>query len=285
MTRKRLTQILPWLTPLRQWQRKSCFYAGMRLDGHRYSREKRESIPFQTLLYQAKSRLYNAETGFPMVFQENKVWNLKLAAKALDGLVIGPGETYSFWRSVRHADREEPYRDGLALVDGKLTTSHGGGLCQMSNMLFLLFLHSPLTIVERHPHQVKEFPDPEEDGLKGVDATVAEGWLDVKVKNEGYNTFRLSVSVGEEYLEGRLLYDGEDDAYYRISNDNLTYHREEGRIYEEVDVIRHMERRGRRDKVASQKLYHNRCEIRYPLQPNVKIVEKREKPNGGKRDG
>lgn len=284
MTRKRITQRFPWLTPLRQWQRKKCFYGGMYLDGHRYAAQKKSSIPGQTLLHRAKSSLYNKDTGFPMIFQENKVWNLRLAAAALDGLVIGPGETFSFWKSIRHADRDTPYKEGLVVVDGDLTTAPGGGLCQMSNLLFLLFLHSPLTIVERHPHQVKAFPDPEEGGLIGVDATVVEGWLDVKVKNDGYNTFRLEIALSDEDLVGKLFYDGEEDIYYRITNEDVVYIKEGGMIFQEADVIRHWERRGRRDAITSQKLYQSRCRIGYPLEEGVKIVDISKDEEGGRTD-
>ena len=97
--------------------------------------------------------MYNRSTGFSMMYQKNKVFNLKLAAATMDKLVIRPGETFSFWQLVRYADRDTPYREGLVEIDGKLTTRPGGGLCQISNLLFWMFLHTPLTIVERRGHQ------------------------------------------------------------------------------------------------------------------------------------
>ena len=45
-------------------------------------------------------------------------------------------------------------------------------------------LHTPLTLTERHGHQVKDFPEPPSDAPLGVDATVAEGWLDLRVRND-----------------------------------------------------------------------------------------------------
>ncbi len=100
MSRKRLTQIFPFLLPLRVAQRKAFFYAGMRLDDHAYAKTLHdELLPHK--LFSTDSELYNPNTGFDMIYQENKVFNLKLAAKTLHGLLIKPGETFSFWQTVR----------------------------------------------------------------------------------------------------------------------------------------------------------------------------------------
>ncbi len=92
-----------------------------------------------------------------MVYQENKIFNLKLVAAVLNNLVIKPHETFSFWKLVRNADKAVPYKDGLIVTDGVLTTSYGGRMCQMNNLMFWLFLHTPRSAVERHGHGVKIF--------------------------------------------------------------------------------------------------------------------------------
>ncbi|MBO1578175.1 VanW family protein [Bacillus sp. XF8] len=109
MSRKRLTQIFSLLLPVRVMQRKICFYAGMRLDGRRYAETIAEKQSLYKL-FEAGCALYNGNTGFDMVYQENKVFNLKLAEKTLNGLLLKPGETFSFWRLVRHADKRPPIK-------------------------------------------------------------------------------------------------------------------------------------------------------------------------------
>ena len=151
MARKRLTERFPWLLPLRKRQRIFCFYRPMRRDGSRYcAQQTTERLPI--CLFTSRCPMYNTQTGFPMVYQENKVHNLKLAARQLDGLLLKPGETFSFWNRVRYADRETPYRDALTEQNGRLTTAYGGGLCQITNLLCWVFLHTPVTFVERHGH-------------------------------------------------------------------------------------------------------------------------------------
>jgi len=181
--------------------------------------------------------MYNRETGFDMVYQENKVFNLKLAAATLDRLLIRPGETFSFWRLVRYADRKTPYRDGLAEVNGKLTVQPGGGLCQLSNLLFWMFLHTPLTLIERHGHRIKDFPEPPSDAPLGVDATVAEGWLDLRVRNDTEITFQITVTLEGDAITGRVSTDRELGLRYEAVNENLVYPRQSGAVYEEVDVV------------------------------------------------
>ena len=197
MARKRLTQVFPFLLPLRVWQKKSSFYFSMWFDGRRYSRVV-ESGKYPFCIFDMRAALINPATGFDMIYQENKVHNLKLAAGTLNGLLIKPGETFSFWQRVRHAAKTVPYRDGLILADGKLTTAPGGGLCQMSNMLYWCFLNSPLAITERHPHSVKPFPTP---GMpEGADATVYEGWRDLKAKNNTDMILQIGISFDAESI-------------------------------------------------------------------------------------
>lgn len=267
MARKQVTQIFPWLLPLRRRQRNFFFYTGMKLDGRTYAKEQTAGeLPF--IQSESASPLYNENTGFDMKYQENKVFNLKLAARKLDGMLIRKGETFSFWHALHQDSRGDVYKDGLVVLNGQLTTVPGGGLCQMSNLLFDLFLHSPLTITERTGHGKKEFPDPGE-GPAGIDATVSEGWSDLKVENKGNQIFQVKISFDQEKIYGHLRADSEPETYYEVFNKNMEYHRENGKIYQLVDVYR----RAKKQCSQERKLYENRCEISYALPEGVEIKE------------
>lgn len=273
MPRKRITQLFPWLLPLRIEQRLFCFYTGMRLDGNRYAEVKSETLlPYQ--LFETSCPVYNRETGFDMAYQENKVFNLKLAAATLDRVVIRPRETFSFWKLVRYADRDTPYRDGLEVIDGKLTVAPGGGLCQMSNLLFWMFLHAPLSVAERHGHAVKNFPEPPSDATMGVDATVSEGWLDLKVRNETEDSFQISLAFDEEHIIGRLLTDRDTGRFYEVVNGKPLYYRKNGKVFEEVDVNQRTISSATGECVSAKLFYRNKCEIGYPLPEGTEIIEK-----------
>ncbi|WII35274.1 glycopeptide resistance accessory protein VanW [Paenibacillus thiaminolyticus] len=272
MKRKRLTQIFPFLLPVRAMQRKMCFYVGMRLDNHRYAGAiNRKQLPYK--LFEADCPLYNYNTGFDMKYQENKVFNLKLAAKTLNGLLIRPGETFSFWRLVHYADKHIPYKDGLTVTNGKLTTAYGGGMCQMSNLLFWMFLHTPLTVIERSGHEVKEFPEPNSDEIKGVDATISEGWIDLKARNDTDCTYQISVTFDDETIIGTVFVDKQPGVLYRVVNGNTEYSRESGGIYEYVEVERTEIDMDTGEIKGQKPLYINKCKICYRLPENVEIKE------------
>ena len=100
MGRIRLTQVFPCLLPLRKRQKKLFFYAKMRLDGNHYAEERSEQeLPY--LLFQTSWPLYSPKIRYDRIYQENKAFNLELAEKVVDQMVIRPGETFSFWRAVR----------------------------------------------------------------------------------------------------------------------------------------------------------------------------------------
>lgn len=91
MKRKRITERFPWLIPLRVWQRRLFFYLGMKLDHNHYTAVMpRKLLPIE--VFSSSCPMYNQDTGFDMIYQENKVHNLKLAASAIDHMLIRPGK-------------------------------------------------------------------------------------------------------------------------------------------------------------------------------------------------
>ena len=271
MTRKRVTERFPWLLPIRQTQRKLFFYAGMHLDKNTYAKmQKTKSLPYK--IFETSSLMLNQNSGFDMKYQFNKVHNLKLAAKKINGLLIRPGEVFSFCYATRSADKKEPYRDGLSLVNGEITGEYGGGLCQFSNLLYWMFLHTPLTIVERHGHEVEAIPPTEADYLAGVDATVAEGWLDLKAKNNTAHTYQIVIDFDSNTMYGKILSDSEKCFDYKIYNQSLRYEREGGKVVEKAQVFRQCTSRFT-GQTEDEKLYDNVCIIDYPLPANTEIIE------------
>ncbi len=268
MARKRLTQRFPWLLPLRRRQRRACFYLGLALDGRRYARQRqKERLP--CLVFESRCPMINERTGFDLRYQENKVFNLKLAARQLDGLLIRPGESFSFWLALRGADRETPYKEGLAEIDGRLMPAYGGGLCMLSNLLFWALLHTELTVLERHGHRVKAFPEPESDAARGTDAAVAEGWLDLKFYNGSRSCFQLEIGFEAGDILCRVYTDS-PAAAVRVFNGPARCRREAGGVWEEVPVLRQT------GDGPPALLYTNRCRIGYRL-PADTIIEEAEK--------
>lgn len=270
MKRKRLTQRFPWLQPLRGKQRCFCFYTKMYFDGNRYAKKRKvDCLPY--LCFEAKSILINENTGFDRVYQENKVFNLKLVSKTMDKLVIEPGETFSFWQLARFAEEKQKYKEGLCSVNGEIVPRAGGGLCQISNLLFWLFLHTPLTIVERHPHAVREFPYQDNEIPEGTDATVSEGWLDLKVRNDTMKQYQIAFEFDEENIYARVYSNQPVGHQYDIYAKDISYFQQNKRIYQEALIYRKKNNLAMDCQEPEQKLYVNKTEIAYPLPKSIII--------------
>lgn len=275
MKRKRVTEIFPFLLPLRKAQKRFCFYTKMSLDRNRYSKTKAAEV-LPVCIYEAKTQLFNENTGFDMKYQENKAFNLRLAAETVNNILILPGETFSFWQLVRFADKNVKYKKGLSVENGELITVEGGGLCHLSNFLFWMFLHTPLTIVERHPHQIKDFPSPDESEPDGVDATVSEGWLDLKVKNCTGMSFQIELHFDETYLHGRILVNQAIASRYHVLNRDKRFYKKAGKIYEQVSVCRQKIALETEQSQSESLLYMDVFEIGYPLPEKTEIEERKD---------
>ena len=138
-----------------------------------------------------------------MYLQYNKITNLKIATNKLDGVIIRPGETFSYWKFVGKPTYKKNYLDGLVLcADGTFKAGVGGGLCQLSNLIYWMTLHTPLTVTERHRHSHDMFPDVNRVQPFGTGATCAYNSLDLQIYNGTNEDFQLRVKVTKEELVG-----------------------------------------------------------------------------------
>lgn len=158
--------------------------------------------------------------GEEMQYQYNKITNLKLAASRLDGLLLQPGETFSFWRIVGKPTRRKGYQDGMVLFLGHIGYDIGGGLCQLTNLIFWMTLHTPLTVTERYRHSHDVFPDSNRTQPFGSGATCAYPHRDLMIRNDTDQTFQLRVRVGAENLEGEWLAECPPEVRYEIVERN-----------------------------------------------------------------
>lgn len=143
-------------------------------------------------------------SGVDMALQHNKTTNLRLAAQCLNGLLLMPGETFSFWKLVGKPTARKGYLEGLVLQEGRIGRGIGGGLCQMGNLLYWMALHSPLTVVERWRHSFDVFPDENRTLPFGSGATLAYNYIDLQLRNDTTGPLQLCVWLSETHLHGAI---------------------------------------------------------------------------------
>lgn len=155
-----------------------------------------------------------------MQYQYNKITNLKLAVDRLDGIVVRPGETLSYWKIIGRPTYRKGYLDGVLLKNGRVQYGCGGGLCQLSNLIFWMTLHTPLEVTERHRHGYDVFPDSNRTQPFGSGATCFYPYGDLMIYNPTERPFQLCLRVGETHLEGEWRSDRPPEYRYHILERN-----------------------------------------------------------------
>ena len=168
---------------------------------YRWARERRrDSLPY--LQASHETPLLRHLRGEDMELQRNKVVNLRLAVEKLDGVLLRPGETLSYWRLIGKPSARRGYLPGMVLFLGRIGSDVGGGLCQLSNLIFWMTLHTDLTVVERYRHSHDVFPDANRTQPFGSGATCAYPHRDLMIRNDTDRPYQLCLRVGETHLEG-----------------------------------------------------------------------------------
>lgn len=181
---------------------------------------QRQSVSLPYIQTSHATPLYRHLRGEEMELQKNKVVNLQLAAARLNGVVLRPGETFSYWRLIGKPSRKKGYREGMVLFLGRIGSDVGGGLCQLSNLIFWMTLHTPLTVMERYRHSHDVFPDSNRIQPFGSGATCAYPHRDLMIRNDTDQCFQLCVRVGETHLEGEWRAEAPQKFQYEILERN-----------------------------------------------------------------
>ena len=161
--------------------------------------EHLESVLFQTVLAEKSTSLAGSNS--------NRLNNVELAAKAVNGVVLMPGEQFSYNGTLGQRTRENGYLPAGAYSNGAVVQEVGGGICQVSSTLYYCTLQSNLQIDYRvnHYFPVGYLP-------AGFDATVSWKSPDFKFTNDREYPIKLEAFVENGYMTVRIL--GTDDGTY-----------------------------------------------------------------------
>ena len=104
--------------------------------------------------------------------------NIALASSRINGLVIQPGESFSFNQAILPRTAANGYVKANVIVNKKYVLGIGGGICQVSSTLYAAMLTAGLPATERHPHSLDVGYIP-----VGMDATISGNALDLRFTN------------------------------------------------------------------------------------------------------
>lgn len=227
-----------------------------------FAKERRQE-PLPALIYCHKSLIRRRLGQVDMELQENKAANLALAAPRVNGIVIRPGETFSFWRLVGRCSARRGYQPGMVISGGQPGRGVGGGMCQFTNLIHWMALHSPLTIAERHHHDSLDlFPDFDRQVPFGVGTSIAYNYLDYRLRNDEDQPFQLLIWVDGEYLCGQLRALRLPPEKYHIRVENEYFLREGGALYRCNTILRRQTDR-RTGRWREEELMRNKARVLY----------------------
>lgn len=134
---------------------------------------------------------------------DERIFNIALAASKLNGVIIKPGEVFSFDKAVGDISSLSGYKQAYVIENGKTVLGDGGGVCQVSTTLFRAALNAGLPIVERHQHAYR-VGYYEEDSGPGIDAAIYYPTVDLKFRNDTGHALLIQTNI--DYNEQQLTF-------------------------------------------------------------------------------
>lgn len=177
----------------------------------------------------------------------NIVTNLGLVCDFLDGIVIQPGEVFSYNDAVGERTVERGFLYGESFTGFSESRSAGGGVCQGSSVLYVCALTAELEIVERVNHGIEVTYTP-----PGQDAAVSWGGPDFQFRNSTHFPIMITAELAESQLRIQLLGTEEKDYYIELES---TYGHDEHQSYANVYMCKYDRQTG--ELISREKVSHS----------------------------
>lgn len=233
------------------------------LAGGRFARS-RDLTPLPVTVYVHNSLIRRRLGNVDLELQENKAVTLGLAAPHINGILIRPGETFSFWELVGHCTARKGYRMGLTISHGGPDFGIADRMCQFTNLLHWMVLNSPLDVVEHHHHgELDLFPDFNRQIPFGTGTSIVYNYLDYRVQNTTDTTFQFQVHVTEEYLRGELRAVEPLAAKYHVTERGAYFYERDGKVYRHNRIFRSQRDRRTGNELGYELLLENDALVMY----------------------
>lgn len=208
-----------------------------KLSDEKFSREILET-PLPNLVTEYSSNMIKRGPGVDPETQSNKAVNIAIANRSLNGIVVHPGETFSFWTLVGRATKRKGYQVGRILQGSRLITGTGGGLCNLANTINYMVLHTPLDITEFHTHSDALAPDKGERRPLANGTSVCFNSVDYRFKNNTDQDFQLLIRCDGDDLCGEIRSERPVDNSYRLTEEDHHFTKEGDKYYRVSKIYR-----------------------------------------------
>ena len=201
--------------------------------------------------------------GIDPELQYNKATNIELASAAINGLVIHPGETFSFWHTVGNTTARRGYKDGRIIINDRLAPGMGGGLCNLGNTMNLLVLHSPLEITEFHTHSDALAPDGDVRVPLSTGTSVSYNYIDYRCKNTTDQDFQILAWCADETSFAELRSNKPVPFTYELVEEGHRFQKEGDKFYRVSKIYRETHDAATGALVDRELIWDNHSEVMF----------------------
>lgn len=232
-----------------------------------FSKEKfaktkvKEKLP--NVVSEHHSNMIKRAPGVDLTHQLNKAVNIDLAGSKINGIIIRPGEVFSFWRTVGKTSKSKGYKEGRIIENNKLIAGIGGGLCNLGNTIHLLILHSPLKVTEFHQHSDALAPDEGKRVPFSAGTSVCYNHIDYRFKNTTDQDVQLFVWCEGEILHAQLRSEKPFPYSYELTEENHHFKKEGNKFYRNSEIYRKISDRKTNELVEKELILNNHSEVMY----------------------
>lgn len=272
MERKLFCEISPLTYKISMYKCITVRHIKNLLSKEKFAKTKQKEL-LPVLIYKHNSLIRRKLGNVDLQLQENKAVNLSIAAPKITNIIIKPGETFSLWYLVGKCGKRQGYKEGLTIDNNKPSKGIAGGMCQLSNLIHWMILHTELEITEHHHHDNLDlFPDFKRVIPFGTGTSIMYNYLDYRFKNTTDNTYQLIIYTTDEYLCGELRSNKEEKYSYHIHAEDVFFSRENGIVYRNGKVYRTKINKTTGNTIKKELIRENHAKVCYDTS-NLEIID------------
>lgn len=158
-----------------------------------------------------------------------KLFNIQTTSKKINTYIL-PGEIFSFWKIV--GSPNGVLKKSRSIINGEIINETGGGICQVSGIIYHVSILAGLEILERYNHSIDIYTEETRFAPLGTDATVVYGYKDLRIKNTFHFPIKFVIQTTSDRISIKLI------SAEQITEKKLTYnieHSEEKKIVQVTD--------------------------------------------------
>ena len=232
-----------------------------------------QSEPLPNLVSSHSNKLIKTGPGIDRTLQENKAVNIELACARISGLIIHPGEVFSFWRLVGKTTEKRGYKNGRVIIGNRIVPGLGGGLCNLGHTIHRLVLHSPLEVTEFHSHSDALGPDEGPRVPFGTGTSICYNHIDFRFRNTTDQDVQIVAYCKDGKLWAELRSERPFPWRYSLVEEDLHFRKEGEKYYRNSKIYRETIERGSEAVIRRELVFDNHSEVMfdYSLIPSDQI--------------